>query len=216
MSSGVICITPPATEPIALADAKGFLKVDTTDDDSFISACISGARRIIEESTKRVLISQTWEYWLDAIPGTRTQGGVWWDAVRQASLAEVMSGGREIPLPKPPFQSLVYLQTYDLSDVMSVFDPTLLIFDTAGIPGRIALKYGQVWPVNLRLTNSVQIRFIAGYSADTSLVPPDLISAIRIMIGHLYEKREPTEAGRAIELPWSVQALIDPYRVLRL
>lgn len=216
MKSGLILITPPATEPVTLTDAKTFLKIDTTDDDTLVSACITGARRFVEEQTKRALITQTWEYWLDGIPESKYQGGKWWDGVRQASLAEIMSGGREIEIPRAPFQSLVYLQTYDISDAMSVFDSTLLISDTAGTPGRIALKYGQIWPVNLRLTNSVQIRFKAGYSDDTSLVPPDLIAAVKIMIGHFYEKREPTEAGRAVDLPLSVDAILNPYRVLRL
>lgn len=216
MSTGLILITPPVNEPITLADAKTFLKIDTSDDDAIVSLCISGARRAIEEHTKRALISQTWEYWLDAIPGTRIQGGQWWDGVREASLAQIMSGGREISLPKPPFQSLTYLQTYDLNDAMSVFDSTLLIFDTAGTPGRIALKYGQIWPVNLRLTNCVQIRFVAGYGDNSTNLPPDLLAAHRILMGHMYEKREPTEAGRAIELPWSVDQLLEPYRFLRL
>lgn len=218
MSTSLKLITPPAAEPISLTDAKSFLKVDTTDDDTFITAIIKSARRHAESYTKRKLITQVWEYWLDEFPGGIGGGNTrWWDGVVERPLSYLAGWGREVVLPLPPFQTLNFLNTYDLSDNLSAFDTTKLIIDTPteGL-GRIALKFGQIWPVPIRLTNSVQINFTVGYGTDSSLIPEDIMEAMRIMIGHFYEKRQPTESGRALDLPLSVDDLLQPWRVLRL
>ena len=64
-------ITPPAVEPVTLADAKAHLKVDTTDDDALITALITAARARAEWHTGRALITQSWTLWLDAWPAER-------------------------------------------------------------------------------------------------------------------------------------------------
>ncbi len=64
-----ILITPPAVEPVTLADAKAYLRVDNDDDDGVISALIAGARSHIEAQTRRALITQAWRLVRDAWPG---------------------------------------------------------------------------------------------------------------------------------------------------
>ena len=39
-----ILLTPPAAEPLSLAEAKAFLRLETADDDPLIAAFISAAR----------------------------------------------------------------------------------------------------------------------------------------------------------------------------
>ena len=41
-------VTPAASEPITLTEAKNFLRVDGTDDDTLITALISAAREMCE------------------------------------------------------------------------------------------------------------------------------------------------------------------------
>ena len=64
-----ILLTPPAVEPVTLADAKAYLRVDNDDDDAVISALIAGARAHVEAQTRRALITQTWRLVRDAWPG---------------------------------------------------------------------------------------------------------------------------------------------------
>src|SRR3954463_8761749 len=66
-----ILLTPPAVEPVTLADAKAYLRVDNDDDDAVISALIAGARSHIEAQTRRALITQTWRLVRDVWPGDR-------------------------------------------------------------------------------------------------------------------------------------------------
>ena len=74
MTSSLIVTVPPAEEPILIADAKNFLRVDTTADDALISTFITAARKRIETVTYTRLITQTLQLTLDWFPGGRTTG----------------------------------------------------------------------------------------------------------------------------------------------
>lgn len=61
-------ITTTGAEPITLAEAKSWLKVDYADEDSLIGMLISGVREQVEEFTGLSLIASTIEYFNDEIP----------------------------------------------------------------------------------------------------------------------------------------------------
>lgn len=61
-------VTAPAAEPLSLADAKAFLRVEHGDDDAIIASLIVAARNHIEALTRCVLITQTWRLVLDRWP----------------------------------------------------------------------------------------------------------------------------------------------------
>jgi uncharacterized phiE125 gp8 family phage protein len=62
--------------------------------------------------------------------------------------------------------------------------------DTVSEPGRIWLKTGYSWPGDtLQPYNGVRVRFVAGYTS-ASLVPQNVVNAILLLLGMLYENRE--------------------------
>lgn len=61
-------LTPPATEPLTLAEAKQFLRIEHNDDDTVISALIAAARTQVETAARCALIAQTWRFVRDAWP----------------------------------------------------------------------------------------------------------------------------------------------------
>jgi uncharacterized phiE125 gp8 family phage protein len=63
-----ILLIAPAVEPISLAEAKAFLRVEHDDDDDVIAALIAGARLYVEGQTRRALITQSWRLVRDAWP----------------------------------------------------------------------------------------------------------------------------------------------------
>ena len=65
-----ILLTPPAVEPLSLAEAKAWLRVAHDDDDALIAALVASGRAHIEKETRRALIAQTWRIVRDAWPAS--------------------------------------------------------------------------------------------------------------------------------------------------
>ncbi len=53
-------IAGPGEEPVTLAEAKAWCRIDAADEDSLVSALIAAARLHVEALTGRALITQTW------------------------------------------------------------------------------------------------------------------------------------------------------------
>ncbi|HEY0106684.1 MAG TPA: head-tail connector protein [Rhizomicrobium sp.] len=181
--------TPPAIEPVTLAEAKAHLKVDTADDDVLIAALIAAARARAEWHTGRALVTQGWTLHLDGWP---------------------QSGIVEIPLP--PLQSVASATTFARDDSATVLSASRYTVDAASAPARLALKPGVPPPTDLRRIDAVAIAFTAGYGDAASDVPPLLKAALLELIAFLYENRGEAPA----ELPLDCLALLAPYRVLRI
>ena len=64
-----ILLTGPAVEPVTLAEAKQFTRVEHDDDDDVIAALIAGSRIHVETQTRRALITQSWRLARDVWPG---------------------------------------------------------------------------------------------------------------------------------------------------
>ncbi|MEM9049137.1 MAG: head-tail connector protein [Pseudomonadota bacterium] len=60
-----------------------------------------------------------------------------------------------------------------------------------------------------------EIEFRAGYGADWADIPPDLRQAVLLLAANYYENRSADE-GREGAMPFGVQALIEPFRPVRL
>jgi uncharacterized phiE125 gp8 family phage protein len=186
----LVLVTPPAQEPVSLAEAKAHLRVDTADDDALIQALIVAAREHVEHITRRALITQSWDLILDAFPAG------------------------EIVMPRPPLQSVTSI-TYRLQDGTAVtLDPANYVVDAKSEPGRVVLVPGKSWPSEeLYPASSVVIRYTAGYG-DPGAVPVAIKQAILLLVGHWYENREAAAVGHTvIQLPMTVDALLWPYRV---
>jgi uncharacterized phiE125 gp8 family phage protein len=63
--AGLSVTTAPTSEPITRDEAKSFLRVDISDDDTLIDNLIQSAREFCEEYTGRTLINTTYKLSLD-------------------------------------------------------------------------------------------------------------------------------------------------------
>lgn len=185
----LVLVTDAATEPVTTAEAKTHLRVDSSDDDTYIDTLVKSARLWVERTRGMGLITQTWDGSLDAFP-------------RGA-----------IVIPKYPLVSVTSVTYYDDDLVTStVFSSAKYQVDTAKRPPRIVLKSGESWPGDaLRLSSGVVVRFVAGYGA-ASAVPADIKHAIKLLVGQMYTQREIEVTGTIVaRFGFALDALLAPY-----
>lgn len=199
-------ITPPAAEPVSLAEAKLHLRVDFDEDDALIQALISAARQAAEMLTQRQLVTARWRMVLDSFPGPSLMG---------VPVGQTFTlPGHAILIPKSPLQSVVEIRYLDMAGVSQVMPSAHYTVDKACEPARITPVFGQIWPVALPQIGAVSVTFDAGYGSAAD-VPEGLKSWIKLRLGSLYAHREEVASmarGRIDPLPF-VDGLLDPYKV---
>ena len=62
-------IAGPGEEPVSLAEAKAFARIDGGDEDALVSALVAAARLHVESLTGRTLVTQTWRLVLKCVSG---------------------------------------------------------------------------------------------------------------------------------------------------
>lgn len=188
-------VTGPVVEPVSVSEAKAHLRVDISDDDALIGSLITAARTHVEQHLRRALVTQTWDLVLDGFPG------------------------RELRLPLPPLASVTSVTYTDDEGGAGSVDAGEYVVDTDREPGRVVLRSGGTWPaVTLRAAAGVRVRFVAGYG-NAAAVPGPIKQAILLLVGTLYENREETLVAQGVtvmRLPFGVQALLMPYKVIRV
>lgn len=183
-----ILLTPPASEPVSLVDAKQFLRVEHDADDALIQALIAAARGAVELAARRVLVTQTWRIVLHRWPPS----------------------GR-IAAPVNPLKTLEEVRLLDEDGAPTALDPQSFVLDTASAPGVIVFMPANV-PEPGRALAGIELDVTAGYG-DAADVPAPLVQAIRLLVARSYEQRE---AVATDALPDTVAKLVAPFRVMSL
>lgn len=189
-------VTPPAVEPVTLAEAKAHMRVDATDDDALISSLIVAARQWAERFTNRAFITQTWKLALDPMP--------------VEDIFQNFGAARAISLPRAPLQSVETVQYYADDDTATVWPSANYFVDTMREPGRLVLRSNAVWPSPTRRANALIATYTAGYGDDATSVPEPIRAAILELVAHWYERRGDETAPSS---NFAAQALLAPYRL---
>lgn len=213
-------VTDAASEPLTLADAKTYARVDLSDDDALITALITAARRRVEKETGLALLTQSWVAIFDRWPDGAGGGGLsspWWDGVREAPLSMV-SPSSVIEIPKRPFQEVTQIRLRDAYGLFVDVDPSIYYTEVSDMRGRILRVLGKIWPVIVMAPRSaIEIGFTAGFDAAPYFgVPDDLVLAMKMLVKHWYDNREPVAEGRVGVVPQHVESILGFYRAARL
>ena len=187
---GLSLITAPASEPVTLAEAKLWCKVDTSDDDALLAALIKHARQRAEQLMQTAIISQRWEQTLDAFPTD------------------------EIRLRRPPVTAIASVVYVDAAGATQTLISTSYTLDNATFPGWLLPAYGVSWPTTRDQANAVRIQFDTGY-ANAAAVPEPIRTWMQLTISFLYDNRDAFVVGQRIsEVPNRyVDGMLDAYSV---
>lgn len=184
-------ITPAATYPVTLAQARTHLRITPygdplahPDDDYISTFLIPSATAWVEQYIDRALITQTVEL---AINEFTERVYLPLGNVQSVTTVKALVDGVE---------TTVSTDVYGLND----YSQSAYLY----------LKNEQVWPDIDSVDNAVKVRYVVGYLS----VPAPIISAIYLLIGHLYENRQQNVSGVSLtELPMGICTLLQTYRL---
>lgn len=182
-------VTAPVKEPITTAEAKAHLRVDISDDDTYIDSLVVVGRRSCEYIANKKFISQTWNLLLEGFPGSNIL---------------------ELPKTLGPLQSVTHIKYYDDEDADTTFNASNYVVDIYSNPARVVLKNAIAWPSDvLRVVNGVEIQVVVGYGDDEADIPMEIRQAMLLAVGHYYENREDVVIGTIVtKLPRGIKDLL--------
>ena len=184
-------LTPPAVEPITLAEVKAHLRLDSNDEDALLAGLVRAARLHLEGETGLCLILRGLRLYLDGWPE-----------------------GRVIHIGRGPVQTVETVTVYDELGAPVEVDAAGYVLDGTARPARLVLP---ARPASERAVNGIEIDFTAGFGESGADVPDTLKRALLLHVAAMYELR----GVLALEdqpgaVPQGYDRLLAPYRMRRL
>lgn len=186
-------LTGPALEPLELDDLKAHLRLDTDDEDQYLSSLITTSRLHVEAAMGLALITQVWLWQADRWPATGC-----------------------IELSIRPVQAVEEVSVVRADAVEETVATTTYQTDIAGGVARLAPS-ASTWPLPGARMGGARIRFRAGFGDVAGDVPDAIRHALKLLAAHWYEVRDPVHIGsHTARVPDIVSDLLLPYKVHRL
>lgn len=183
-----LLLAAPAVEPVGLIEMKGYLRLDTGDEDDLVSALIQSARLTVEAATGLALLAQSWRLRLGRWPS---------DGI--------------VPIPLSPLMSIDAVRGAPASGGAVAIDPDLYRLDEAANPVRLLLDRTLQFEAG-----GLEIDVTAGFGTAPERVPQPLRLALRRLAAHWFEHRGDARGAGASALPGEVSALLAPFVRARL
>lgn len=170
-------------EPLTLSEAKAHLRKLTDDEDTLITSYIVAAREWVENYTGHILVSRT--------------------------ITETFSAfGDYLSLRYRPVTALGDIDYFDADGDATVYEGGVL--RTHAYPAKVYPPTGTTFPT-IGTDTGITVEYTAGY--DSGDVPTVFKQAMRLLIGHWYERRAGVSADTLEEVPLAVKSLCGPFRV---
>ena len=196
--AGRALVTAPTIEPVTVAEAKLFARIDVTADDALVNDLITAARKWCEQWRGRAMLTQTWNLFLDTFP--HLDMGLFRDPAFTPIGAQYRGGYASsyawqqppILVPISPVASVTSVIYTPFGGSPTTLDPTTYVVDLSNVYApRLVPQFGQMWPTDLLVSaNGVQVQFVAGYGANPSDVPEQLRLAVKQLVAFWYLNRD--------------------------
>ena len=152
--------TPPSDPVFTTAQAKEFLKVDVSTDDTLIDNLVLAATESCQIYTN--------QYFMDTVV---TQYSDTWDDF--------------YTLYKSPVASITHVKYYDSDDSQQTLASSNYILGHYSKPARIGVAVGGTLPNLSDRINAVEVKYTVGYGTASTDVPEGIRTAIILTVGKL-------------------------------
>jgi uncharacterized phiE125 gp8 family phage protein len=175
-------ITPAAALALTEAQAREHSRIDAPASDPDLTTKVKAAIAACEGYTGRQLVTATLELRLSTWcePGIYRPSGV-------------------IRIPAPPLQSVSSVKYLDEDGADITLAASAYVVSSGSGPkaprAELFPAFGTVWPTVRVQPASIRIRFVAGYGASETTVPPELTQGMLLWFGESYERREEATVG---------------------
>ena len=186
MRSKLTQTTPPSGSVVTLAEVKEHLRIDGTDEDTYLGRLITVATNLTENLTGRALLRASYRLEIDDY--------------------------RDVELPKPPFNAIDSVTYVDVDGQTQTLASGNYRADTSEEPA--VIEFIDAKP-STQLTNPrpIAVNYSTGY-ADANAVPQMIKQYVLMAIGTIYDtSRSSNSEYKLHEAPMS-RALIAPYIVV--
>jgi uncharacterized phiE125 gp8 family phage protein len=180
-------ITPPAAEPVPLAEIKALLRVEGTSEDALLAGLIRAAREHVEAATGRHLVTQVWRLYLEAWPANR-----------------------RVRVPFAPLRAVAACTVYDAGGTASAVPLARFAVDRTRGTALVVVDDAAAAPT--RAVNGIELDLETGHGTPAE-VPAPLVEAVKRLAALWYEHRLDRDAASLAATPPLVEALIAPWRV---
>jgi hypothetical protein len=225
--AAIVIQTPPATEPLSLAEVKRQLRLGPWEDSDHVTSSlqadrlrdlITSAREYCSEFTRRAFIQtgfiqyhDSFPYYTDTVYSQQAYPPSYYSLPRYSTT--LWNYSQMIKLIYSPLISVSEIQYVDTNgDVQTLLPGTPqdqdadFVVDNSSEPARIFPNSGQVWPAVLYVPNAISVFYTAGYSPITA-IPARVRVAMRQLIA-IWDK-DPSMMSRGTpeieRLLWSLR-----------
>ena len=109
------------------------------------------------------------------------------------------------------------MKAFDPDDSPTIVNSDTYSVDVLSEPARLVLSAGAVQLSPARLLNAFEVAFTAGFGDEATDVPAPIRHALKLLVAHWFEHREPVVLSELPqEVPATVAGLLLPYRRVRL
>ena len=203
-----------ATTILPLADVKTFLRVTNTAEDSLITSFITAAVGVAQNYTNSRFLETQFtmfmENWNDVYVSNQYNTSLSNGTYLTTGGYVGKDGLHQIVLPYAPLDSITHIKYYDSDDAQQTWveNTDYSVHTFINQKGFIEIQKGISTPNLYQRADAIEIKFKAGYGTTAGSVPEAIKSAVLLIIGFMYEKREDSVS----RLPKASEYLLDPYR----
>lgn len=185
-------ISAPAATPLALSDIKAHLRVDHSDEDSYLTMLIDAATTLLDGPEGELGIALVTQTWRHDFPG-------WCD------------GELRLTMPGASSVSVAYTDTAGASQTLASTEYQVVEDGRGAV---IIPASGKTWPALADVATPVKVTATHGFG-NAAAVPGAIKQAMCLIIGDWYETRQTAVYGvniHKVPMFGEVDRLISRYR----